>query len=304
VPLADAGSQPARYELLLRLLDEDGDLLMPAASIPAAERFGLMAEIDRWVIETGLRAYAEEEATFSINLSGNSLNDDTLAPFLEDRFRESSVAPQRVCFEITETAAIHDLSGTIHLMEQIKNQGSQLALDDFGSGLSSYRYLKGLLGNCLKIDGSCVKDLVGSPQDAAIVSAINEIAQPMGPRTTAGYPWCDEVVERLRSLGDDYAQGFAAGKTGTRPALIAARAGCRRFGSARSTTQPGAARRSGWHLGRNWLRSAGIAGPRSPRGRLVRPCSTGAGAFPARGRARTRTSSPAGTRGVSTGGSP
>jgi diguanylate cyclase (GGDEF)-like protein/PAS domain S-box-containing protein len=209
-----APATPLHYELLLRLLDDRGELLLPAAFIPAAERYGLMGAIDRWVIRTALQHYAQggvPRAKITLNLSGNSLNDDTLLEFVQAQFTEFAVAPEQVCFEITETAAIHNLRKTTALMGELKQQGSQLALDDFGSGLSSFRYLKSLPVDYLKIDGSFVRDMLANAGDHAMVVAINQLGHTMGMQTIAEYVESALLIERLQELGVDYAQGYALG---------------------------------------------------------------------------------------------
>lgn len=213
VPLHEGEKEPVRYELLLRLLGDDHSLVLPGAFIPAAERFGLMADLDRWVIRTAFRTYAADRelqhAQISINLSGNSLNDDSLLDYVRGQFGEHSLPPDKVCFEITETAAIHDLSLVGRFMSEMKRLGCQLALDDFGSGLSSLRYLKTLPVDYLKIDGSFVRNIGMDSGDHAIVSAINQLAHDLGIRTIAEYAESQHVVDALRSLGVDYAQGYA-----------------------------------------------------------------------------------------------
>ena len=212
----DASGAPLRYEILIRLLEVDGRLLLPKAFIPAAERYGLMSAIDRWVIETAFRAYAgslgaSQGVEIAINLSGNSLNSDDFATFVLEQFQASSVPPDRVCFEITETAAIHNLDRAIEFVTEIKKGGSRVALDDFGSGLSSFRYLRLLPADYLKIDGSFVRDMLNNPREEALVAAINEVGHTLGITTIAEYAHSAEIVERLRQLGVDCAQGYAFG---------------------------------------------------------------------------------------------
>jgi EAL domain-containing protein (putative c-di-GMP-specific phosphodiesterase class I) len=212
---ADADSSPLRYELLIRLVDADSRLVLPKAFIPAAERYGLMSAIDRWVIETAFHVYGKTPALkgveIAINLSGDSLNDDDFPEFVLERFQASSVPPDRVCFEITETAAIHNLDRAIQFLTDIKRGGSRVALDDFGSGLSSFTYLRLLPVDYLKIDGSFVRDMVNSPREEALVAAINEVGHILGITTIAEYAHSAEIVERLRQLGVDCAQGHAFG---------------------------------------------------------------------------------------------
>jgi EAL domain-containing protein (putative c-di-GMP-specific phosphodiesterase class I) len=216
VPLAANGDMPVRYEVLVRLRDGSGSLLMPDAFIPAAERYGVMGAIDRRVIRAAFRHYSQElvasDAEMSINLSGNSLNDNTLLDFIQAQFGEFSLPPERVCFEITETAAIHNLSQAIELMVAIKQHGSRLALDDFGSGLCSFTYLKNLPVDYLKIAGSFVKGMVHDPVDRAMVETIHRIGHLMGKKTVAECVENQDTLDGLRAIGVDYAQGHVIGE--------------------------------------------------------------------------------------------
>ena len=146
----------------------------------------------------------------AINLLGDSLNNDDLPKLVLEQFQASSVPPDRVCFEITETAAIHNLDRAIEFVTEIKRAGSRVALDDFGSGLSSFRYLRLLLADYLKIDGSFVRDML-NPREEALVAAINEVGHALGITTIAEYAHSAQIVERLRQLGVDCAQGYAFG---------------------------------------------------------------------------------------------
>tara|TARA_R110002049_G_scaffold147342_1_gene310101 strand:- start:65504 stop:68110 length:2607 start_codon:yes stop_codon:yes gene_type:complete len=204
------------YELLLRLNDANGNIIMPGSFIPAAERYGLMPNVDRWVIHTALHSYHEtfgekSGVHIAINLSGNSLNDDKLLSFIKDELASSEVDPQHVCFEITETAAINNLTQANHLIRELKTIGCCFALDDFGSGLSSFTYLKNLPVDYLKIDGSFVTDMSNDTIDYAMVEAINQMGHVMGIGTIAECAESEEVVEQLRKLGVDFAQGYAMG---------------------------------------------------------------------------------------------
>jgi diguanylate cyclase (GGDEF)-like protein/PAS domain S-box-containing protein len=216
VPLLPDSGVPVRFEFLLRLLDTDGDLVWPRAFIPAAERYGLMRAIDRWVIRTAFRHCAERFGDYSgaeiaINLSENSLDDHSLLQFVREQFAEFALPPDRVCFEITETAAFHNLSQTTAFVSGIKESGSRLALDDFGRGMSSFNYLKTLPVDYLKIDGGFVRDMMVSTVDHDLVEAINEVGHIMGIKTIAEYAHSRAIVERLKQLGVDCAQGDAIG---------------------------------------------------------------------------------------------
>jgi EAL domain-containing protein (putative c-di-GMP-specific phosphodiesterase class I) len=219
-PLGGGGQGPARYEALLRVLyrvgeSEEAELALPAAFIPAAERYGLMGAIDRWVIQEAFRELSDSvrqtEIKLAINLSGNSLSDETLLGYIERQFAEHDFPPERVCFEITETAAIQNLRHATELITALKQHGTEFALDDFGSGMSSFHYLRSLPVDLVKIDGSFVKDMLQSRSDSALVAAINQMSHTLGIRTVAECVESAAVVERLRELGVDYAQGFFLG---------------------------------------------------------------------------------------------
>ncbi|MDR6992586.1 EAL domain-containing protein [Luteimonas sp. 3794] len=200
------------HEVLLRMRDTDGTLVMPMAFIPAAERYGLMPTLDRWVIGNvlaRLRAGTQAEQVFAVNLSGASLADEGLAVFVREAFDATGVDPARICFEITETAAIGNLAQASALMVELKALGCTFALDDFGSGMSSFAYLKHLPVDYLKIDGAFVRDLLVDPIDQAMVEAINHIGHMMGLRTIAEFAEDAAIVQRLREIGVDYAQGYA-----------------------------------------------------------------------------------------------
>ncbi len=216
VALAPATYPSAHCELLLRLVGTEGELLLPQAFIPAAERYGLMAAIDRWVIHTVLHGCsgafgARPDLELAINLSGNSLSDESLLDFIQQQLATSALSPRQICFEITETAAIQHLHRAGHLIAELRTLGCRFALDDFGSGLSSFTYLKQLPVDYLKIDGAFVRDIAEDIIDHAMVAAINQIGHTMGIQTIAEWAESDAIVEQLRSLGVDYAQGYAMG---------------------------------------------------------------------------------------------
>ncbi len=215
--------RPWRYELLVRMLDLDDQLVHPTGFIPAAERYGLMNRIDRWVVETAFRDFSclfpgEPEAQISINLSGNSINDPEFLKFLQTQFKKYQHVAGRVCFEITETAAIRNLDAARQLMSQIKEFGGEFALDDFGSGLSSFAYLKGLPVDYLKIDGSFVRNIEQDLSDRAMVEAIHSVAETLKLRTVAEYVESKPCVNVLTEIGIDYGQGFALGRPRPLPA--------------------------------------------------------------------------------------
>jgi len=202
------------YELLLRMRDEQGKIVAPDNFIAAAERYGITPNIDRWVIENALRWLVSEAdereklAMCSINLSGQSLGDDKFLPFVIDQFHRSGLDATKICFEITETAAIASFSQANRFIQALKELGCKFALDDFGTGLSSFGYLKHFPVDFLKIDGSFVKEILHDPIDREMVRSINEIGHLTGKRTIAEFAENEEIINMLRSIGVDYAQGY------------------------------------------------------------------------------------------------
>jgi diguanylate cyclase (GGDEF)-like protein/PAS domain S-box-containing protein len=215
LPLQNPQEHGMHYELLLRMRDEAGKIVTPDQFIAAAERYGLTPNIDRWMIEHALRwlvSEADEREKLelcSINLSGQSLGDDKFLPFVIDHFHRSGIDAAKVCFEITETAAIASFSQANRFIHALKELGCRFALDDFGTGLSSFGYLKHFPVDFLKIDGSFVKEILHDPIDREMVRSINEIGHLTGKQTIAEFAENMEIVEMLRSLGVDYAQGYA-----------------------------------------------------------------------------------------------
>lgn len=205
-------------EVLIRLLDDNGKIVAPMAFIPAAERYGLMPSIDRWVISKALQMHAgfarqyKQPARFSINLSGASMADASLVDFVRQELKTHRVAPGLVCFEITETAAVGNFDVAVQLMHGLRDLGCRFALDDFGAGMSSFTYLKRLPVDYVKIDGAFVKDMSKDAVDFAMVEAIHKIAHRMGLRTVAEFVQNDTTIEMLRGLGVDYVQGYGVEK--------------------------------------------------------------------------------------------
>ena len=210
-----ANSEPgAHYELLIRMRDEQGQLIAPGLFIAAAERYGLMTAIDRWVIAqafTWLVSEADERERLSlcaINLSGQSLADEKFLPFVIEQFKKSGLSGSCICFEITETAAIASYSQANRFIHALKELGCRFALDDFGTGLSSFGYLKHFPVDFLKIDGSFVKEILHDPIDREMVRSINEIGHLTGKQTIAEFAENPEIITMLRGMGIDYAQGY------------------------------------------------------------------------------------------------
>jgi len=213
-------NEPAvsHHEILLRMLDEDGKLLTPDMFLGAAEQFGLMPDIDRWVIRNTFQ-WLEANAGSSlaghqlaINLSGQSLSSSTFLEFVVDLIDKSSINPENIYFEITETVAIANLEDATRFILILKGIGCKFSLDDFGSGMSSFQYLKNLPVDYLKIDGSYVRDLVHEPIDRAMVEAVNRIGHTMGMKTIAECVEDHATLDALAAIGVDFAQGYAIDK--------------------------------------------------------------------------------------------
>ena len=204
----------AHYEILLRMRDENGGIISPGLFIEAAERYGITPSIDRWVIRSAFRWLVSEAdererlSLCSINLSGQSLGDEKFLPFVVDQFQMSGIDATKICFEITETAAIASYSQANRFINALKELGCMFALDDFGTGLSSFGYLKHFPVDFLKIDGSFVKEILHDPIDREMVRSINEIGHLTGKRTIAEFAENEEIITMLRGMGIDYAQGY------------------------------------------------------------------------------------------------
>lgn len=215
------------YELLLRMEDDAGRLAPPGEFLPAAERYHLAGRLDHWVVSAAFDWLSANPhhlnglSLCSINLSGQSLGDERLLAYLVERLKEQPRLPGKLCFEITETAAIANLSHAIRFIDRLKGLGCRFALDDFGSGLSSFAYLKNLPVDFLKIDGAFVVDIVHDPVTLTMVSAINEIGHAMGMETIAEFVENDQILAKLREIGVDYAQGYGIGKPRPLAELIA-----------------------------------------------------------------------------------
>ena len=216
-PIDEDSGELEHYEILLTVLDENDKPLPPQDFIIAAETYNRMGAIDRWVIKNSFEFIAtnilrlDHLGTFSINISGNSLTEDDFMEFVLEQFNQTRLPTSKVCFEITETSAIGNLDEAIEFIEKMKVIGVKFSLDDFGTGLSSYSYLRSLPVDYLKIDGIFVKDIKTSPSDYAVVKSINEIGHFMGKKTIAEFVENDEILEILREIGVDFAQGYGIG---------------------------------------------------------------------------------------------
>ena len=217
------GRHRGHYEILLRMRDEKGELVGPNQFIPAAERYNLMPTLDRWVVHKALSELAdrndqgEARYTLAINLSGTSLSEDRFLDFVIDELKTQNLPDGAICFEITETAAISNLSRVVHFMQALKKLGCKFSLDDFGSGLSSFTYLKNLPVDYLKIDGQFIRNVVDDSVDESMVKAISDVGHAMGIETIAERVETKQVLEKLGSLGIEFAQGYYIAK----PASVA-----------------------------------------------------------------------------------
>jgi len=206
------------FELLIRMIGEDGEIILPGAFLPSAERYNLICQLDKWVISNAmslLKSHPEflNRIDFiSINLSGQSITDERFLEFVLNEIHDLKGNATKICFEITETAAITNLFLAGKFISELRKLGCRFALDDFGSGLSSFGYLKNLAVDYLKIDGVFVKDIVFDPIDRAMVKSINEIGQVMGMETIAEFVETEEIKIMLKEIGVDYAQGYGIHK--------------------------------------------------------------------------------------------
>ena len=213
-PVSGSHGAPSHFEVLLRLYDEGGTIVSPAVFIPAAERYGFIDRIDRMVVVKALETFASYQVRgvdvgISINISGPSMVDDNFRQFVIDTVRASRIDPASVCFEVTETAAISSLGQALLFFDELSEVGCRFALDDFGSGMSSYAYLRKLPVDYVKIDGAFVKDMVSDPFNRSIVESIHHISRASGKRTVAEFVEDEAILAALAEIGVDFAQGYA-----------------------------------------------------------------------------------------------
>ena len=218
LPLRGNYGRP-RFELLIRMVGDRGEIIPPSKFLSSAERYQLMPTVDRWVVSRSCEllgahsaSVGEEIARFAINLSGQSLQDESFLEFVIDHIKTSRVPPGVLCFELTETATIGNLAKAQDFMRSLQDLGCQFALDDFGTGVSSLAYLKDLSVNYLKIDGSFVRDAINNSRSESMIKAIAQLAKVMCMETIAEYVETDLLRARMADLGVDYGQGFAMGK--------------------------------------------------------------------------------------------
>ena len=207
------------FEVLLRMSDADGERVPTKALFSAAERYRMMPQIDRWVVSEAIakllqiRAHAAgQDASFSINLSGQSLGDDEFLSFIEEELEHSGIGAASLTFEITESAAVSNLKKAQGFINRLRELGCSISLDDFGTGLSSFAYLKDFNVDALKIDGGFILDIVDNQISESMVAAITQVAKVMGLLTVAEYVETDEAREQVAALGVDFAQGHAIGR--------------------------------------------------------------------------------------------
>ncbi len=210
--------QRGHYELLVRMRDEEGALVGPEQFIPAAERYNLMSQVDTWVLREAITKLADKgddasaRYTLAVNLSGTSLSEDRFLDFVVDELQRHQLPEGAICFEITETAAISNLSRVVHFMQELKKLGCKFSLDDFGSGLSSFTYLKNLPVDYLKIDGQFIRNVVNDVVDESMVKAIREVGHAMGIKTIAERVESKDVLDKLGDIGVEFAQGYYIAK--------------------------------------------------------------------------------------------
>ncbi len=205
----------ARYEILLRMQGEDGKIYSPGSFIPAAERFNLIKSLDKWVIDEAFRLIDggfPDHAEVSINLSGESLGDIGMIGYVINKLEQYNVNPEGLFFEITETAMVTNLANAQKFVSTLHGVGCRFALDDFGSGVSSFAYLQNLHVDLLKIDGGLIRSVVENRINESMVRAINDIGHAMGIKTVAEFVEDSRIYEMIRDIGIDYAQGYYVGQ--------------------------------------------------------------------------------------------
>jgi diguanylate cyclase (GGDEF)-like protein/PAS domain S-box-containing protein len=217
VPVGPDAPDGAHGEILIRMLDEAGRIVLPGAFLPAAERYGLMLALDRWVVRRSLGALSADpdtrgDVTFAINISGQSLGAADFLDYVTDQINATRVAPRSLCFEITETSAVSELAHALRFIDTLKGLGCRFALDDFGTGLSSFSYLKTLPVDYLKIDGVFVTNLAADEVDQAMVEAVHHVGHMMGLETIAEWVESPAILAKLRQIGVNYGQGYALGR--------------------------------------------------------------------------------------------
>jgi EAL domain-containing protein (putative c-di-GMP-specific phosphodiesterase class I) len=213
LPISNTKELEEHGEILLRLHDEQGQLILPGAFLPSAERYDQMLMIDRWVVKQSLKLlrtsnHQQAKVTYAINLSAQALGDENFLDFVVDNIKTYKQDPSSLCFEITENVALADLKHVANFISTLKELGCRFSMDDFGSGLSSFSYLKDIPLDYLKIDGRLVKDMITDPIDHAMVEAIHNIGHVMELKTIAEWVENEKTMRLLEEMGVDYVQGF------------------------------------------------------------------------------------------------
>ena len=232
IPVFDQGLEGVSYEFLIRLQNDENELIPPGAFLPAAERYGKMVAIDRWVFESAITLLSSNPTFLksvnycSINVSAQSLTDKDFLTYLLDKLNGNDFLASHICIEITETSVISNMTEAMHFILELKAIGVRFALDDFGSGLSSFGYLKNLPVDYLKIDGMFVKDIADDPIDFAMVKSIHEVGSVMGLQTIAEFVENEAILMQLKFIGVNYAQGYGVGKPAPLKALLEAKFDC------------------------------------------------------------------------------
>ena len=217
-PIVNTGTRAIEsYEVLIRMLGKNNELIMPGGFLPSAERFGLAQDIDRWVINQAIDTLAGQRLScpdlcYSINLSGQTIVDLGVCNLIQKKLLDTGLDPSALMFEVTETVAIADMAAAVKFLASLRAIGCRTALDDFGSGMSSFAYLKDLPVDCVKIDGRFVKNLASNPIDQAMVKAMNDIVHALGKTTVAEFVENEESFRLLAEFGVDYAQGYHLGR--------------------------------------------------------------------------------------------
>ena len=230
-PIHGFAAEPgAEYELLLRMIGDDGELIAPLEFIPAAERLGLIGEIDRWVVRQAIRLLAEEAAageatSFAINLSGRTLSDARILDVFREEFAATGADPKRLTVEVTETAVVSNIAEASSLVRELHRLGCRFSMDDFGTGASSFYYLRHLPVDVLKIDGSLIRGLGTEPTDEHFVRAIVQMCEALHIASVAEYVESNATLAEVRQAGVDYAQGFSVGKPEPLGVYLKSRAG-------------------------------------------------------------------------------
>jgi len=216
IPVCARNDSSQHFEILVRMVNADGTLVQPGQFIPAAERYNLMPSLDRWIIERVFKVFHQRfptrelkrEQQWSVNISGTSLSGDGFVDFIRAQAARYEIVPESICFEITETAAIADVDRVSNFLWGLRMDGFRFALDDFGIGMSSFSYLKSLPVDYVKIDGEFVKNILDEKVSLAMTEAITRVVKVMGIQVVAEYVESIPILNKLREIGVDYAQGY------------------------------------------------------------------------------------------------